>query len=455
MAKRGEGIPTQRPTEVRRRHLSRAEREQRMNRIILASVIVLVAVVVTLLVAGVVYEVAVKPSQPVAIVGDVSITTAQFQERVKLQRYQTVLQLGNLAPFYGTCDTADSSSPIYPLCQQVQFPTLMGSEVLNTMVEEEIIRQEAAARGITVSDEEVQQGVYGLFGYDPTGSTATPTLEPSATPTRRYTVTPSPEPTATLTPTGTVTPPATPTATLEPIATPTATATLTAEEARAQYDENYSNQMQLVASLSGISEEAYRDVLKTQLLREKLAEQIGGNAIAEVVDQVYIRMMRTQTEAEAIELLEALRDGESFAALARSADATAQSSDPNRFSGGEMGWQPRNELPIVVGDRAFEAEIGAIIGPVRDIDVEAAAQGMPSEYYYIAQVLDHQVRPLDEAILQQQRDEFFNTWLSGKRTQAETFSYWTERVPEDPTGAQIEQEINRLFGQTETPEGGS
>ncbi len=451
MAKRGESVPIQKPSEVKRRHLSRAEREQRMNRAVLASAGALILVVVVLLTVGVLYEAIIKPNEPVATVGDVSISTADFQKRVKLQRYQTTVQLTNLAPFYGTCDTADSSSPIFSLCQQLEFPTVLGANVLDAMIEEEVIRQEAAARGITVSDEEIQERVNEIFGYNPNAETPTPTLQPSATPTRRFTATPTVTPTATLTPTGTLTPTATATPTLEPSATPTATATLTAEEKRQRFEENYDKQIALVTALAGVGEQEYRAILEAELLRDKLSEQISAN-IPAVVDQVNMRMMRATTEAEAVELLEALRDGESFAALARNADATREASDPNSLRGGELGWQPRESLPITVAHAAFEAEIGAILGPIRDMDLEAAQLGQPSEFYYVAQVLGHEVRPLDEATLQQQRDEFFNTWLGGERSQAKTFDYYRDRIPEEPSEQQIQAELDKLFP---TAEGGS
>lgn len=453
MAKRGEGIPIPKASKEKRHHLSRAEREQRINSIVLAGTGVLVAVVVVLVVVGIAYEAVIKPNEPVAIIGDFRVSTTDFQQRVRWQRIDTLLRLNQAASIFGlTCETADAQSPIYADCQQIQYPSAMGNAVLNAIIDEQMIRQEAAERRLTVSEEEVQERINEYFRFNPSAEPPTPSPEPSATPTRRFTATPSPTPTATVTPTGTVTPPATATPVGEPSATPTAIPTLTLEEQRQQFADNYAVQLALVSKLAGVTEAQYRERFANEVLREKVKESLTA-VIPAVVDQVHLRQVRVQTEQEAIELLEALRDGESFAALARNADSVREANDPNRFQGGDMGWVPRESLPFRVADAAFEAEIGAVLGPIQDTDLRAAQQGQPADFYYVIQVLGHEVRELDADTLQQQRDEFFNTWLSGQRGKAETFTYWRERVPDEPTEEQVFAELQKLLPTpTNTPE---
>jgi hypothetical protein len=82
------------------------------------------------------------------------------------------------------------------------------------MIEEELVRQEAAKRGIQASPEEIQTNIehsYNFFRVPPT-----PTAVPTDTPTPVASPTPEPTPTVSLTPT--VTP--APTDTPEPTATP-------------------------------------------------------------------------------------------------------------------------------------------------------------------------------------------------------------------------------------------
>src|SRR5690606_41839539 len=106
---------------------------------------------------------------------------------------------------------------------------------LNNIIDEMLIMQQAAERGITVSDAEVQEELELTFGYDagepePT-STPVPTeevLEPTVTPTFVITLTPSPTPTLAPGVTPTPTPSGPPTA--APTALPLPTAAQITEE---------------------------------------------------------------------------------------------------------------------------------------------------------------------------------------------------------------------------------
>ncbi|MBN1284801.1 MAG: SurA N-terminal domain-containing protein [Anaerolineae bacterium] len=433
MAKRGEVTPSIKRTDEGRRHLSRKEREDRMNRWVIWATTGLAAVIVVLLAAGIIFELAIKPNQAVAQVGDVSITTTQFQQRVKLQRYYFIVNVLQLC-------SAEMQQYFQQQCQQwqslLESPTSMGSQVLDLMIEEEIVRQEAAARGITLSGEELQDAVNEQFGYNPNPETPTPTSEPSATPTLRYTQTPTstPTPTATSTPSGEeATATLEPTLTLTPSETPTAISTLTAEEQKTRFEDGYARELAVAKALTGMDEAAYRAIAEAQALQEKLYDEITAN-IPAIADQVHIRQMRFASEADAIEALEAIRDGESFAELARSADAARDANETNWYRGGDLGWMPKDQLTPAVAQAAFEAEVGEVVGPIFDTDLQALQQGTASDFYYVIQVLGREVRPVDEMILTQQRSDHFDTWLSGKRSTAEQFyDVWVSRVPEDPS----------------------
>jgi parvulin-like peptidyl-prolyl isomerase len=450
MAKRGEGTPSIKRTNAGRRQLSRKEREDRMNRWVVIATSALIIAVVGLLFAGIIYELAVKPNQAVATVGDVSITSTQFEQRVKYERYQVT------SNYLNYCSDETLAQYFQQYCeqwqQQLEFPTSLGGAVLDAMIEEEIIRQEAAARGITVPEEEISDEISALFGYDPNAEPPTETPEPSATPTLRYTPTPTntPAPTATQTPADDETDEpaeeAAPTldVTLAPTSTPTIAPTLTDGEKEEQADKNYSQQLAVVQALAGMSEAQYRAIFEAQALRDKLYDEIT-NAIPAIADQVRVRQIRVGTEAEAIEILEALRDGESFAELAKGATAALAGSEPSWYLGGDAGWLPRDQLTSSVADAAFEAEVGEILGPIFEVDMEAMAQtGTVAEYYYVVQVLGHEVRPVDEAVLQQQRSTHFDTWLSGKQSQAESYSdVWVDRIPDGPTQEEIVAEMQK------------
>ncbi|RXL55387.1 hypothetical protein EO238_33835, partial [Citrobacter sp. AAK_AS5] len=61
---------------------------------------------------------------------------------------------------------------------QLNDTELLGEMVLNQMIDDQLIREEAAKRGITVSDEEIHEALQSSFGFYPMG-TNTPTITPT------------------------------------------------------------------------------------------------------------------------------------------------------------------------------------------------------------------------------------------------------------------------------------
>ncbi|MCB0049353.1 MAG: SurA N-terminal domain-containing protein, partial [Caldilinea sp.] len=107
---------------------------------------------------GVIYQFMILPSQQVAKVGDVTIAANQFWKRVKLDqnqlrndlaRYQQLEQQFGGQGFF--------TSQISQIQSTLSSPFLLGQQTLNSMLDDLIVEREAAARNITVSDEEVEQ----------------------------------------------------------------------------------------------------------------------------------------------------------------------------------------------------------------------------------------------------------------------------------------------------------
>ncbi|MCL4253705.1 MAG: hypothetical protein KJ043_08000, partial [Anaerolineae bacterium] len=111
-----------------------------------------------------------------------------------------------------------------------------GLRVINALVEDRIVRREAEARGITVTDEQIDEQIRRLFRYTPAEETdpeATP--EPEVTPT--ITPTPFVSPTPSNTPVPTETTP-TPTPQFTPAPTITPFPTLTADEQAQEFNDD-------------------------------------------------------------------------------------------------------------------------------------------------------------------------------------------------------------------------
>jgi parvulin-like peptidyl-prolyl isomerase len=174
------------------------------------------------------------------------------------------------------------------------------------------------------------------------------------------------------------------------------------------------------ATISGLSQEQVRAVFERQALRELMRDEITKDIPPEE-EQVNVRHILVATEEEAQDVMAALAEGESFAELARAVSIDTGSAS----SGGELGWAGSGQYVAEFEDAVFNAEVGAIVGPVQ------------SQYgYHIIQVHAREVRPLSADELDSKRNDAFNEWLSGLRdaegAQVEIYDY-ADRTPSDPT----------------------
>ncbi|GAB4570365.1 MAG: hypothetical protein Kow0077_04340 [Anaerolineae bacterium] len=415
------GVPSRRkrtPDEKEKRtYLSRAEREARAQRRLLIGLGAALTLALLILIGGIILEGFIRPNQAVAVVNGETVTVREFQQRVRYTRWQLGQQLANIAALYGANYLTDQSSPFYQQFAQLQpgQEYLIGSQVRDQMVDEILIRQEAAARGITADPEAVEARIQAFFGYDPNPETPTPTVEPSATPTPIVSPTPSPAPTETPAPEDA----ATPAPTLTPLPTLTPQPTLTAEELAARYEEVSTGFFDDAVRVSGMSMDEIRAIFEVQVLREALEKEVIGEIPASE-EQVNARHILVNTEEEAQQILEALANGESFSELAKSASIDTGSG----AAGGELGWAGRGRYVPEFEDAVFNAEIGAIVGPVQ------------SEFgYHIIQVHAREVRDLSEFEVQQKQQTAFNDWLTEVRNAA-TIEYPTSYLdvtPDDPS----------------------
>lgn len=418
------GLPAQSKRVEDRKYLSRAEREQRANRIILATTLIVVAAVVVLVAAALLVDNVVRPSQAVASVGNNSISARDFERRVRFERWRTGLQVAYVAQVAPQL-LQDTSSPFYASYQNLQIPSLMGQQVLDEMVDGLVIKQYAADNGITVGDAEIDKYVYDLFGYRPTPMTETPTRTPSLTLTPLVSATPAPTRTPTVAPTMTETL-ATPTSTPVPTGVPTATPGAT--EQYEDFVQGRQDYMTEAASLTGYSEAEVRAVFAEEALRDKVLRAVAGDPPTEQ-EQIKARHILVKSIDEAQNIMAALQQGEPFAALAR-ANSTDQGS---KDSGGELGWQGKGVYVPEFEDAIWNAEVGQILGP---IDTTANGENFG---YHIIQVEDREMRALTDTEGQTVQSQTFQDWLDAERERlnAQTFSVWRDFVPEEPTLADL------------------
>lgn len=396
------------PRKLTRKQHSRLERERSMKRLLIWGVAVVGIAVVGIMVYGLVVEKVIKAREPVAIVGGTSITTAEYQARVRFMQMRMQNELQYWLQQQQTLDPTDQSMQFYLEYIQGNIRDLqtklssanapvIGEQVLDQLIQEELVHQEADRRGIAVAPEEVQREIERYFGYD------------------RDPVTPMPEPTVVTSPL-TLTEVLTPTPTTVPPPTPTP---MTEEEFRRLY----STYLEQSLKPLDVSEQQYRSWVEASLLVEKLQEQMSAE-VPTMADQVKLRILAVDSEERANELAVRLDAGEDFQALA---DELEEGEDEEVAEyGTELSWFPKGMLESNLGtelaDLAFSLEVGEHSQPVL---------GQDDTQYYIIEVVGHEERELDSFVHQQLGADAFQEWLDAQQVLVERKMYG-DRVPAEP-----------------------
>ena len=424
------------PKFVTKKHLARMERERIQRRYLLTGSLIVLGLILAIILYGVIDQTLVKPNRPVATVDGENISLKTFQSRVKFNRIQLINQYQQtyqFAQFFGQDpNTVYFASTLQQIAGQLSNPTIMGSGVVDQLVDERLIASEAEKMDITVTDEEVEKRIQEYFSYYPEG---TPTPEPTVAvqPTSTLSATQIALLPPTQVPTEIVegTPDATQAAaeptvapTEEITAEPTSDVTATPEPTATPYTEEgfQTTKNDYFTSLSeyGITEDDLREIFYYDILRTKVLEQVTQDTETSQ-EQVWARHILVADEATAQTVLGRLADGEDFAALA----AEFSTDTSNSESGGDLGWFGRDAMVTPFSDAAFGMEIGEISDPVQ------------TDFgYHIIQVLGKEVRPLSTEELQTAKDAAFEEWLSNLRTDETRVKInedvWSSAVPTEP-----------------------
>lgn len=433
------------------REMSHAERDAVAQRVIFMIIIGAVAVIALLLAIAFVTDGIIRPNQVVATVNGENISVADYQKRVRIERGIHIMLINDvLNDVVEENDVTVEEAGNFVLQQEpyaswwneLNTPDVMGLRVLDNMVDDRLVEAAAADLGVTVSDKDVDAYIDTLIGYDPEqvaliGSEPTGTPEPTMTPTPFVSPTPTTAPTATVEPTAIATVEgaavvATATQTSTPAPTE-AVPTRSADEVRTQFDNQKRSFISEVAGMANASEADVREVLRLRALRTAVGEALtasGANSEDDGATTLYAdsRHILVKTEAEALDIIEALKAGESFAALAQ-AVSTDTGSGAN---GGELGWTPVAGFVEPFANAVRAAEIGEIIGPVE------------SEFgFHIIQVRAKEEREAEKGQIDRANQLAFETWLMDVRTKAEgtysTTNAWANNIPQSPLWRFVER----------------
>jgi len=429
-----------------KKHMAREHREARQTRIIVIVSIAIGVIILGLVAYGVIDQTIIRPRTAVATVGDATITVREFESYVQYSRAQMLNQSFQYYTFHqqfgefggNFLQTAQS------LATQLMQPTTFGRDVLDEMIDNLIIREEAAKQGITVSQAEIDEAVQTAFGFFPNG-TLTPTVTATIQPTPTYSETQLAIIALTSTPTATAeeadntadvdsplteevvvepeveftpTPEVLPTITLTP--TPYTTA-LFAQNIK-DFNTNYAP--------FNFDIDQLREIFEIQLLREKLIDAVTQD-LPRTKDEVWARHILVETNEKALEVLSLLEEGEDFDTLA----ARFSTDESNREQGGNLGWFDENMMVPEFSEAAFSLAEGEISEPIQT-----------TFGFHIIQVIGRRESQVLPAEFAQRQQTAFVEWLAEQRNSRDDIEInpnWDRYVPNTPEVPQ--QYLAELF----------
>jgi parvulin-like peptidyl-prolyl isomerase len=425
------------PKIVTKKHLARQDRERRQIRIITGVAIGIIATVILGIAYGLLNnKLFLNLRQAVTVNGE-SLSLHDFQVRVRVTRQQLInqyMQYTQLAQMFGMDPNSDPqmAQSLSQITQELDTPSSIGSQVIDDMINDLLIRQYAKANGITVTSAEVEKAAQEALRYYENG-TPTPTLTPTAlvyptldaTQLALMTPTLTPTSTETQTPAPTSTPRPTPTPDLISTATPIPSITPTATPYTLKgYQDQYQTTLKSYSSL-GLNDAEFRNIFfESGLYRDRVQAKVTAN-ISRQEEQVWARHILVADEATAKDISTRLAAGADFAGLATMLSIDTGSKD----KGGDVGWFAQGKMVPEFEKAAFSMKVGEISAPIK------------STYgYHIIQVLGHEVRPLTEQEYTDAVTAAFTAWLQAQRESSKVTinNGWTNFVPTLPTLAQAQ-----------------
>lgn len=388
------------PRPMTKKQRTRAEREARLNRWIIAGTIALGVLVVGILLYGYLAENVFKGRAPVATVNGVPITTADFQARVRHYRIVLQEQRNYYTALRMELDPTDpnTSFMLESLNGQIRqidsmlseaYATLLGKEVLDRMAQEEVLRQEATRRGIAVSQEEIDRAIEEQFGYDRDAAMAA-LLTPAVVPTVPVTA----ETALTVT------------ATPEPTPVP-----------KEEFDRRYQEYVKTYLKPSGLSEAKFRALVEASLLYDKLRQAMAAE-LPQAMEQVQIRYFSLPTQEEAGQVAERLDKGEKWEEIA----AEIKADEESQAYTSEPDWATRGFLAEQFGEEAantvWETPVQQYTAPLAGTDGR----------WYLVQVMGREVRELESWLRSYEEQRVFQEWLQGQMATVQ-YGEWASKVP--------------------------
>ncbi len=394
--------------------LSRYERERRTRQYVVIGSLITAVVVFALIAAYVYQQLIYEPNRAVAIVGGQPITVTQVQSREKLEfsnlQYSYSQLASEVQQLQSQSSSQDNSFLIQYYQQQLQqigsqaSTDQIASGALQALIDDKLIQQEAARRGITVTQAEVQHEFQYSVGY------YSPTLTPFPTYTP-YTPEPTSTPAATATPLTvtqalTSTGPITPTPTEGPLPTDTPRLQPTSIT-QAQLEQDLQNGQQFYKSI-GYPAEDFMQVYELNLLTKKL-QDVMASETPTMTQHYKFNYVRFNEVVTATQYLQWLTTGKiTFDEMITQANTITQPVSIGL--GAHDDWTSQASVTTDYGKAVLAAlESGPLNKPTGVITSHLTGA------YFILLPLGRGIRPLNQADLTAAQQKTYTDWLNAAR----------------------------------------
>jgi parvulin-like peptidyl-prolyl isomerase len=404
-----------------RKQIARSKKARGEQRTIIIGLTVVSVMIAVVLGLGLYQEYVAKPASPVAVVNGVPIRTDTYQKMVGYRRFLILNYIANLQAQKAQLDPTNESSEflaqyLQQSIDEVQSQMLtLDMQVLDNLIDEELIRQEAVKNGLSVTEQEVNDAIQrevargaGFVTAPDATATAATAVEATAT-AAFFTPTPLPTATPTLTVTAAVSS-TTPTPTVLPTPLPTPHVMTEGE-----FLERYKAMLDTLRKEVGLSEADYRRTIEADLLSSKL-QDLFASRVPTTEEQVHARHILVETEEEAQTVLARLEAGEDFVSLAKE----LSTDESTREDGGDLGWLPRGVMVPEFEEAAFALQ------PGETGDIVQTSFG-----YHIILVEERDPdRELEPSFLERRRASALSEWLEEQRQSEAVERHWSsDKVP--------------------------
>ncbi len=437
---------------IRKRHVSRREREARRRRQLYLGMTGVGVLVALILAVGLANEFIIKPRHVLATVDGAEIRRREYWKVRSFELIEQAQQYTQYASFFQ--GQPDQQQQYLGLAAQAraELETVWGSTdtadtTLSRMIDDQVYLKNIDDLGLSVTNEDVDQYIAQQFA--PANAplitpTPTPTLIPEraawATQTAAAAISPTPttgsgsptpidplvatpaaaaSPVAPLpgegTPLSAVDAPAEPPvgspsaaslANASPTTAPTEEGTPNPDEARATSEAAYDEFADVQLERARMSRADYaRLIARPAVARQKVTGALEAQ-IGQQAEQVHAAHILVGTEDLARSIKEQLNQpGANFEQIARD-QSTDTATAPN---GGDLGWFTRNAMVQPFAEVAFSLPSGSISDPVQT-----------RFGWHIIKVYDHQPdRPLTDEQIQRLKDDTVQEWLNARKAETD------------------------------------